>query len=108
MVGRKDSNPFFAVNPGGPTSLDAKYRRFENYGAAFELVSDLVHEDFGKGLYLVILPLLCGCVDSVRLARDSRASLTSPGEAPTVRAICLKRSTLLLRDWGLIEKLVLA
>ncbi len=54
------------VNPGGPTSLDANYRRFGNYGAAFELVSDLLHEDFGKGLYFVILPFLLRGLDSVR------------------------------------------
>ena len=42
------------VNPGGSTSLDANYRRFGNCGAALELVSDLIHEDFGKDLYLLI------------------------------------------------------
>ncbi len=55
------------VSSGGPTSLDANYRRFGNYGATFELVSDLVHDDLGKGLYLVVLPSLWCCVDSVWL-----------------------------------------
>ncbi len=32
-------------NRGGSTILDANCRRFANYGTAFELVSDLVHED---------------------------------------------------------------
>src|SRR2546425_5005734 len=38
----------FQANPGGPTSLDANYRRFRNYGAAFELVSVLVYEALGR------------------------------------------------------------
>ena len=65
------------MNPGGSTSLDANYRRSGNYGAALELVSDLIHEDFGKDLYLLIHLALSKGV-TMEMKRIGRQDRTGP------------------------------
>jgi len=66
------------VSPGGLTSLAVNYRRFGNYGAALELVSEVVHEELGEDPYFDVFPFLLRGVDSVRLGGGPNCG-TLPG-----------------------------